>query len=169
MAAKKPQPYDAMIRRFLARKEHDKTEREDLFQEVYLRFEAQGGSAGVKHPKAFLLTVARNLLKDRARRQISRRASDHVALETVEIQSPAASPEERVVQSQRLGAIEDALAELPPPCRRALLLHRFQGLSYREISEDLGVSVSMVQKHISRAILHLQERLAEHDTADRRE
>ena len=49
-----------------------------------------------------------------------------------------------------------ALARMSPACRRALLMHRFDGLTYGAIAKCLGVSVSMVEKYISAALVDLR-------------
>ena len=41
---------------------------------------------------------------------------------------------------------------MSPKCRKAFVLHRADGLTYPEIAAAMGISVKMVEKHISRAL-----------------
>ena len=60
---------------------------------------------------------------------------------------------------QYLEQLKAVLAELSPRRREALMLHRFEGLSQAQIAERMGISVSMVEKHIAFALLHCKQHL----------
>jgi len=49
---------------------------------------------------------------------------------------------------------------LPPRSREVFLLQRSEGLSYLQIAEQLGISVSMVEKHVARAAFFLRDWMA---------
>ena len=72
-------------------------------------------------------------------------------------------PERILSDRERLQIIQCAIAKLPPRCGEALRLHRFSGLSYPAIAQQMRISCSMVEKHISEAMLHLQSALEEAD------
>ncbi|MCG8441091.1 MAG: RNA polymerase sigma factor [Caulobacterales bacterium] len=151
------------LRRFFGRNVRDDAERDDLVQETLSRL-AQASTAAPSrpdNPRAFVFAVARNLLRDRARRRRTRAADAHVDIAEVTIRDAAASPEVETMHRQELEIAARALSELREPCRRALLLHRLDGLTYGEIAAELGVSASMVQKYIAQALAHLRRRLAE--------
>jgi RNA polymerase sigma-70 factor (ECF subfamily) len=65
-----------------------------------------------------------------------------------------------------LGELEDrfnrALAELPQQCRNVFQLSRFGELRYREIAEQLGISIKTVEAQMSKALKILREKLADH-------
>jgi RNA polymerase sigma-70 factor (ECF subfamily) len=54
-------------------------------------------------------------------------------------------------------ALKKALEQLPPQCREVFTLNRFDGLSVKEISEKLNISVSTVKTQIARALKKLKE------------
>ena len=65
--------------------------------------------------------------------------------------------DERIIIRQNLAAAAGVIRALPPRTRDAFLLHRFEDLTYRQIAGRLGVSVSMVEKHIAEALRQLKK------------
>ena len=70
------------------------------------------------------------------------------------IPNASAGPEQTVMAQQRLGALQSALDELPVDCRTAFLLNGVDGLTYSEVAARMGISKSMVGKHLARALSH---------------
>ncbi len=130
-------------------------EGEDVAQDACVRLLGREHPNAVTAPAAFLLRVARNLFVDRQRARARDRSllGHSEALATQ--QGETADPERILAGKQRLEAALAAIRELPPRCREAFLLHRFDGLSYGVIAERMGVSASMVEKHIARAMSRL--------------
>ncbi len=68
---------------------------------------------------------------------------------------------EIILQQQELQiALKRALSELPERQRMAIILHRFEGLSYKEVGTILGASLSAVESLIFRAMNNLKEKLS---------
>jgi RNA polymerase sigma-70 factor (ECF subfamily) len=68
---------------------------------------------------------------------------------------------ENVLQQQELRtALNIALSELPERQRMALILHRFEDLSYKEIANVLGCSLSAVESLLFRAMSSLKKKLS---------
>ena len=132
---------------------------QDIVQDAFARLIMSHEREEVRDPSAFLRAVALNLLRDRARAESVRRAvHHHGACELVECDAPSV---ERVIEGrEQLEAIRAAVAELKPNSRAAFL-HRVEGLSHAETAVKLGVSVSMVEKHVRHAVRHCRKRLAE--------
>jgi RNA polymerase sigma-70 factor (ECF subfamily) len=59
--------------------------------------------------------------------------------------------------------LKRALAELPPRRRAIFIAARVDGVSHEEIAQRLGLSRTMVQKELRRAISHCLDRLGEND------
>lgn len=57
----------------------------------------------------------------------------------------------------KVAALSVLLNELPVACRTAFIMNKVEGLSHREIAETLGISVSMVEKHMLRALSHCRD------------
>jgi RNA polymerase sigma-70 factor, ECF subfamily len=96
---------------------------------------------------AWLLTIARNVCLARHRAG-SRRKAVEFAHDPHDLAEIAASPESA---NGSLMGLQDALGRLPEMQRRAFLLREWQGRSYAEIAEELGVTVSSVEALIFRA------------------
>jgi len=107
--------------------------------------------------------VATNACLDALRKQKNRAASSLEALEEEGFlpadQTP--SPEETVIQSSRRQAVRDALDELPPDARAALILRDIQGESYEQVAEALGLTLGTTKSRIHRAREKLAVLLAE--------
>ncbi|MNO81172.1 putative RNA polymerase sigma factor FecI [compost metagenome] len=96
------------------------------------------------------MQIARNLVIDQWRRQrIERAYLDSIAL-LPEPEVP--SLEERAMILETLLQIDAMLERMPGKVREAFLLAQFEGLGYAQIAERLQVSVSSVQKYMTRAI-----------------
>jgi RNA polymerase sigma factor (sigma-70 family) len=62
---------------------------------------------------------------------------------------------------QELQLVEDALCELPEKCRAVFRLSRFQGLTHPQIAAELGISQSLVEKYVVKALLHIRAKLSD--------
>ncbi|MEG1078385.1 MAG: sigma-70 family RNA polymerase sigma factor [Pseudomonas sp.] len=151
----------ADILHFLRKRMDNASDAADMTQDVFAQWLGYRDRSQVEQPRAFLFQVARNLLSDHWRRQRVR----HAALEEQTRGDEDASvdtstdPLNHAQQQQRLEQLKHVLAELSPRRREALMLHRFEGLTQAQIGERMGISVSMVEKHIAAALLHCKQRL----------
>lgn len=147
--------YYRELLRFLQGAVRDRETAADLAQESYARLLAvqQSGEA-VAEPRALLYRTARNLVIDRHRRNEVR--GPHAALddETADegmdsMAGPeACEPEVAAMSAQSVNALLAAIGELPLRCREAFILHKFDGLSQVEVARQMGISVTMVERHI---------------------
>lgn len=147
--------------KFLTRKLSDPQEAEDVAQTAYEKMIGVNEAENLENVKSYLYQTALNLAIDRMRRQ-QRGNHYHQQMKDMMEQTDdyhCPSPERLLSSRQELKHINLALKELPDSCQRAFLMHRTQHLSYREISEALEVSVSMVEKHIIHALKHLRKKL----------
>ncbi|MFT3776738.1 MAG: sigma-70 family RNA polymerase sigma factor [Ottowia sp.] len=142
---------------FCARSLKDRDAAADLVQEAYARLLAvsRAGQA-IADPRALLYRTVRNLLIDQCRRRGVR--ADHQSLEAMtEDAQPALprhqQPEELYAFGQYAQAIHDAVEGLPPRCREAFVLNRFEGLSHQEVADRMGISRNMVAQHVIRGML----------------
>ncbi|MGC6505691.1 MAG: RNA polymerase sigma factor [Coraliomargaritaceae bacterium] len=131
---------------------------EDLAQETFLDlYRAAQRYEPRNNFKAFLFTLARRRLIDGYRKKARR------PLQYIDPAEPLL--QQHADRSDSCSEIEEAfhraLADLPVNQRQAILLLQQQSLSYEEIAEALGGSVSAVKSWIHRARAHLRQALAE--------
>ena len=143
--------------RFLLRKTHDPGHAEDLMQEIFLRLcKHLQQDRPLENPKAWLFTVANNLVIDTSRTESHAKDVDETTWKQIEElrASPQTSPEHVVLQQERLDRLQVAVLNLTPFQRQCLQL-RAEGPRYREIAEILDVSISTVVDAVRRAALKL--------------
>ncbi len=154
------QNYGALVR-FLSAKVSDADEAHDLAQDAFYKIMKVENAEELEHARAYLFQTAANLALNRIRKQ------KHQDLHKLMIESTTnperegmiASPERAMAARQQLQQVEDALNGLPDKCRRAFLLHRTKHMNYRQIAEELGVSVSTVEKYMIRALQQCRKKV----------
>lgn len=81
-------------------------------------------------------------------------------LESGEAVSGSLSPEERILQRERLSRVSELLEELPGPWREAIVEHCLRRRSYAEIARESGMTQANVRKRVQLARDFLRRRLA---------
>ena len=124
----------------------------DVAQEAYIRLMQYEGSHEVQSPASLLFRIAINVANDLGRAEKVRHLADHCDIADMEFDSGRATPEREVAAGQELEILYEAIEQLPPKCRQVFLLSRFHNMTYPQIADHRGISVKMVEKHISRAL-----------------
>lgn len=138
-------------------------EAEDIVQEAFARFHRAGHDLTAPDARPLLFVIARNLQLDGWKsggRERARRSADDIHdldAGPRAIASETPSADQRLIGRQDLAAAAAVIRGLPPKTRDAFLLHRFEAKTYRQIADRLGVSVSMVEKHIAEALRQLKK------------
>jgi RNA polymerase sigma-70 factor (ECF subfamily) len=142
---------------------------EELSQEIFLKiYRARSAYEPRSRFKTFLYRIATNHCLNELRRGHYRERFESIdqGLETddgrvrTEI-SDVRPGSQAVLEAAELStAVEAAISALPETQRAALLLLRYQGLSYEEIAEALELSIPAVKSLLNRAKTALKERLA---------
>lgn len=143
---------------------HDREAASDVVQDAFVRYIAHTQAAKVvpEAPRFFLWRIVSNLILDLGRRE--RRWGRPVTLEDAgahELADAAPSPERQVSAREELRILAHALASLPPHVRAALIMNRVEQMTHAQIATRLGVSPSMVNKYIMRALSHCAVRLVQ--------
>lgn len=131
----------------------------DIAQEVFLRAATSPQLSSLINPRGFLLCIARNLLIDAGRRQ----QCSVVTLPLNEARDThcAAEQEYEIEASDLIQCLERALTQLPERTRTIFVMHRFDGMAYRDIRYALDISMAAVEYHMMKALSHLRIALGE--------
>jgi RNA polymerase sigma-70 factor (ECF subfamily) len=128
------------------------SEAEDIVQSAFTRFVGMESPFSVENPRAFLYTTSYNIAIDLIRHnQVQQKYSQAVVDNDTEAVEEV-GPERLVEGKQRLGIISKALWGMPKKRRQLLMMSRFDGLSYAEIARQVGLSETVVRKHVSNAL-----------------
>lgn len=135
------------------------SEADDLVQEAFARYAGRRDAGGdaIATPEAYLSRVAINLLRDRARLAVTRAATHHELYDDNAVVGP--DPALRLEARDALRRVEAAVARLKPRTRTVFLLQRTEGLTYPQIAERTGMSVTAVKKQMAKALLALRRDL----------
>jgi RNA polymerase sigma factor (sigma-70 family) len=147
--------HEAALTRYIRRAWPQADDVPDICHEAYLRVFEAAKLTRPQAPRAFLFTIVRHLMADRARR--SRVVSMDLVedLDALNVLVDEVSPERRLTARQQLQHLSAAFNGLPPKCREVVWLQRVEGLSQREIGSRLGIEVGTVQKHALKGIRQL--------------
>jgi RNA polymerase sigma-70 factor (ECF subfamily) len=149
------------LKRFITAKFGNESDAEELTQEAFQKFMTVESPEKLENPKAYLYQTAHNLALNRIRKQGRQNKYEldlKVQMNANEALTPP-SPEAIISGRQDLELVLATLQQLPEKVRRAFLLSRAEGLSYREISELMGISVSSVEKYLMTALKHLRKKI----------
>jgi RNA polymerase sigma factor (sigma-70 family) len=133
---------------------------DDLVQEVFVRLQALTQNPPIEHLDRYLFTVASSVLTDQARRRAVRHETAHETLEDRHYPVEELTPERVSLDREALGMVVAAIADLPDRTRDVFVLHRFEEMTCTGIAEQLGMSVSAVEKHVMKALRLLHGRLS---------
>ena len=128
-------------------------EAEDLMQEAWIRLASYDREHAVERPEALLMRIALNLSVDAYRMSVSH--GEEVAVEDVVLIDVAPSVDDVVFAKERMARLSICLRRLSPKTRDIFLSYRMEDLTYQEIATRHGLSVSTVEKHVSRAMVRL--------------
>jgi RNA polymerase sigma factor (sigma-70 family) len=163
LGGRRPEPFSALharfyapLKRFFRSYRLNAADVEDLTQDVFERLADPTGHTDLLKPEAFVFTLARNLVRDRARRLYTKALAKSVDMDDIDLSCTRPTPDQWLELAQLLQHVEDALDSLKPRAREAFVLHRVHGDSYAEIAILMNISVSMVEKHIMSAIVALR-------------
>ena len=158
--------YKKRIVNFAYRFIQDQEEAEDIAQEVFLKVHL---SARKYKPKAKLLTwlfrITANLCLNKLRGQnhfqiLSLNETSHGAIAKAIQDIGSGSPYSNLVKNELTHIVRKAINSLPPRQRMAVILQRYESLSYREISKILGCSRAAVDSLLQRAKQSLRKDLS---------
>ena len=149
-------------------------EADDAVQEAYLRaFRAFDGYAG-GNARAWILAIIRNTCMTRLSRLRSNSKVVLLDVATLDrdpataeaLRDPARAADDMLVSENDRKRVHAALRKLPEFYREVLIMREFDELSYREISDVIGISVGTVMSRLSRGRARMRALLSDEEQTD---
>ena len=123
---------------------------EDIVQQSFIDiWERLSGGMAIDNLKAYLYTVVRNGSLTCVIHSPQKSTIQENEMEDI-------SEEERIIRSERDAQLWTAIDRLPKARKRIFLLSKRDGLTYKEIADELGISIKTVEHQISKAIKTLR-------------
>lgn len=131
----------------------------ELTNETFIRVLSYEANRPILNQRAFLYRIAGNLAIDhhRSKQEQTECIDDHADSE--HLATDVTDPARVVCARQTLERLRLLIEALPPQCRRAFILFKFEGLSHAEIAAKLGVSKNAVEKLLIRALVQLRKQM----------
>jgi RNA polymerase sigma-70 factor (ECF subfamily) len=150
--AQEVQPHEPALRAYLQARFPTLAEHDDLVQETYTRLLRAQATGGVRYPKAFLFTAARNAAFDLFRRRRAKPTETVTELVALSVMEERPGIGEQLDQSYELEVLAAAVRALPDRCRQVIMLRYLDDLSYKEIAVQLEISVETVKVHMAKGM-----------------
>lgn len=137
--------FDAPLRRYVARRIHDRAAVDDVLQEIYLKIHR--GLDSLRNPERiapWLYRIARNAIIDHYRRA---RPTEELSDDHVEVTS---EDERRAFEERLRRSVTNMIDELPPIYREALTMSEIEGTRLAEVARRLGITLSGAKSRVQR-------------------
>ena len=147
--------------RFLTARLRNPELAEDILQDLYIKLLHANLPEVIDNPAGFLFRMASNLALDNIRGARRAKARDQawsdMNSEKVgsDFRADIPNADDALIAKQKLAALKNRLNSLSPKAREAFERHKFHGQSYKQVAEDMGISIGTVGKHLGKAIKHI--------------
>lgn len=139
---------------------------EDVIQECYCRLSELKDFRQIVSPRAYLFTMARNVVLQELRRARVVRIESVAEMDRLDLASDLPSPERIVGGRVELAKVRALIATLPPRARKIIEMRKIDGLSQKEIASRLGVTENVVENEASRGLKKILAQMTGSDFVD---
>ena len=137
-------------------------ESEDIVQDTLIKvWNRRDSWDEIESIEAFSLTICRNLALDHIKKQENR--NDKLDEESTERPDDTSNPYEQMLQKDRIELIHKLVDSLPEKQRSCMQLRDFEGKSYKDIADVLGITEEQVKVNIFRARQAIKLKFKEFD------
>tara|TARA_R110000851_G_scaffold180559_2_gene328227 strand:+ start:9660 stop:10217 length:558 start_codon:yes stop_codon:yes gene_type:complete len=150
--------YDRLVA-YITTYTHDKIQSEDIVQHAFIRFwEEKSKLDETKCPKGYLYAIAYNryidtIKKAKKQEKLLSQIWERALLDRIEEDSEALE--------NRIQKMKQIMESLPPKCKEIIILNKIQGVKYKDIAEQMGISVKTVESQMRIAFTKIREAFKE--------
>lgn len=163
--------FEVSIKRFLGRFLYRSEDVDEIAQETFLRAYDASQQREIQSPKSYLFQVAKNIaLKELTRK--SARMTDYLEdaiAANEQVLDGADSLEDELIAQQKISGYCDAIASLPPQCRKVFMLRKVQAMSHKDIAAAMNISISSVEKHMALGIVKFETYMQERENKEQQQ
>ncbi|HLT51762.1 MAG TPA: RNA polymerase sigma-70 factor [Arenibacter sp.] len=140
---------------------HDKMQAEDIVQHAFIRlWKKRHKLDETRSPKSYLYAIAHNRYIDtvndkKKQDKIIDRIWERALIDRIEDDTDA--------MESRIQKMKQVIDSLPAKCREIIVLNKTQGLKYKEIAEQMGISVKTVESQMRIAFIKIREAFKKDD------
>jgi len=153
-------PHESDMRKWLAGRIRGLTscDVDEVVQEAYARIWSADIDA-IGNARAYLFVTARHIVGEQIRRSRIVAIELVADLESLNIIDDEIGAHRRLSGQEEVARLHAILEGLPPKCRQAFQLKKFDELSQRQIAERMGIAESTVEKHLAKALRLVSEEM----------
>ena len=157
------QKNDSALRAFLYRLLRSEADAEDVAQESYLKLFRLTRPDEVRYPRALLFRTATNLA---IKRLAGGERDKLVVMDPLDLDALGSqqwSAETAAMYGEAVHQLNLTIKSLTPRTRQVLILHKYLGMTNQEIADELGITHSTVEQHVTRALAQCRQRMPKPD------
>jgi RNA polymerase sigma factor (sigma-70 family) len=162
------QPIEQPLRDYLRRSLPSQADVDDVVQESYIRLLKAKEKRLIRSTKAFLFTIARNVVRDFLHRRARTASIPITETGALPVLEGDESLVEGICRRQELAVLREAIDSLPDRCREVILLRKIKGLSQKEIAELLGIAEHTVEALAVKGVRRCAQYLLDHGVGGER-
>jgi RNA polymerase sigma factor (sigma-70 family) len=159
--------YSRRLLGFIRKRVPNEADAEDILQDVF--YQLLGNKEPIDQTTAWLFTVARNKIIDRNRKKhpvplegLFSDAEDEDMNGWMDIlMDDSSNPETIYLRNLFRETLKESLDELPEEQKQAFVLNEMEGISFKQISEETGITVNTLISRKRYAVLYLRSKLAD--------
>ena len=150
--------YDRLVA-YISTYTHDNVQSEDIVQHAFIRFwEDRAKLDETKSPKAYLYAIAYNRYIDTVKKA---KKQEKLLGQIWERALVDRIQEDSDVLEERIQKMKQVIDSLPPKCKEIIMLNKIQGVKYKDIAEQMGISVKTVESQMRIAFAKIREAFKE--------